>query len=55
MDGSSGPAVTLGLFDWVDADGVREAGQLYRERLDLGSPRSDLPGSPARGNPVAGA
>jgi alkanesulfonate monooxygenase SsuD/methylene tetrahydromethanopterin reductase-like flavin-dependent oxidoreductase (luciferase family) len=28
-------AVTLGLFDWVDADGVREAGQLYRERLDL--------------------
>jgi alkanesulfonate monooxygenase SsuD/methylene tetrahydromethanopterin reductase-like flavin-dependent oxidoreductase (luciferase family) len=35
MDGGSGPAVTLGLFDWVDADGVREAGQLYRERLDL--------------------
>ncbi len=27
--------VTFGLFDWVDADGVREAGQLYRERLDL--------------------
>ena len=27
--------VTLGLFDWVDADGVRTAGQLYRERLDL--------------------
>lgn len=32
---SNGPAVTIGLFDWVDADGVREAGQLYRERLDL--------------------
>ena len=30
-----GPAVTLGLFDWVDSDGVRDAGQLYRERLDL--------------------
>jgi alkanesulfonate monooxygenase SsuD/methylene tetrahydromethanopterin reductase-like flavin-dependent oxidoreductase (luciferase family) len=30
-----GPAVTFGLFDWVDADGVREPGQLYRERLDL--------------------
>jgi alkanesulfonate monooxygenase SsuD/methylene tetrahydromethanopterin reductase-like flavin-dependent oxidoreductase (luciferase family) len=29
------PAVTFGLFDWVDADGVRDAGQLYRERLDL--------------------
>jgi alkanesulfonate monooxygenase SsuD/methylene tetrahydromethanopterin reductase-like flavin-dependent oxidoreductase (luciferase family) len=29
------PAVTLGLFDWIDADGVRDAGQLYRERLDL--------------------
>jgi alkanesulfonate monooxygenase SsuD/methylene tetrahydromethanopterin reductase-like flavin-dependent oxidoreductase (luciferase family) len=28
-------AVTFGLFDWVDADGVRDAGQLYRERLDL--------------------
>ena len=28
-------AVTLGLFDWVDADGVRDAGQLYTERLDL--------------------
>jgi alkanesulfonate monooxygenase SsuD/methylene tetrahydromethanopterin reductase-like flavin-dependent oxidoreductase (luciferase family) len=27
--------VTLGLFDWIDADGVREPGQLYRERLDL--------------------
>ncbi len=26
---------TIGLFDWVDADGVRLAGQLYRERLDL--------------------
>ncbi len=31
----SGPAITFGLFDWVDADGVRDAGQLYRERLDL--------------------
>jgi alkanesulfonate monooxygenase SsuD/methylene tetrahydromethanopterin reductase-like flavin-dependent oxidoreductase (luciferase family) len=30
-----GPAVTLGLFDWVDSDGVRAAGQIYRERLDL--------------------
>ena len=27
--------ITLGLFDWVDADGVRGTGQLYRERLDL--------------------
>ncbi len=27
--------VTLGLFDWIDADGKREPGQLYRERLDL--------------------
>ena len=27
--------VTLGLFDWVDSDGVRSPGQLYRERLDL--------------------
>ncbi len=27
--------VTFGLFDWIDADGVREPGQLYRERLDL--------------------
>ncbi len=35
QDNGGGPAVTLGLFDWVDADGVREAGQLYRERLDL--------------------
>lgn len=26
---------TLGLFDWIDADGVRDAGQLYSERLDL--------------------
>jgi alkanesulfonate monooxygenase SsuD/methylene tetrahydromethanopterin reductase-like flavin-dependent oxidoreductase (luciferase family) len=32
---SGKPAVTFGLFDWVDADGVRDAGQLYRERLDL--------------------
>jgi alkanesulfonate monooxygenase SsuD/methylene tetrahydromethanopterin reductase-like flavin-dependent oxidoreductase (luciferase family) len=32
---NSSPAVTFGLFDWVDADGVRDAGQLYRERLDL--------------------
>jgi alkanesulfonate monooxygenase SsuD/methylene tetrahydromethanopterin reductase-like flavin-dependent oxidoreductase (luciferase family) len=30
-----GPPVTFGLFDWVDADGVRDAGQLYTERLDL--------------------
>jgi alkanesulfonate monooxygenase SsuD/methylene tetrahydromethanopterin reductase-like flavin-dependent oxidoreductase (luciferase family) len=29
------PAVTVGLFDWIDSDGVRDAGQLYRERLDL--------------------
>ena len=35
LDGGSGPAITFGLFDWVDADGVRDAGQLYRERLDL--------------------
>ena len=35
MDAGSGAAVTFGLFDWVDSDGVREAGQLYRERLDL--------------------
>ena len=35
LDSSGGPAVTFGLFDWVDADGVRDAGQLYRERLDL--------------------
>jgi alkanesulfonate monooxygenase SsuD/methylene tetrahydromethanopterin reductase-like flavin-dependent oxidoreductase (luciferase family) len=27
--------ITLGLFDWVDADGVRQAGQLYQERLNL--------------------
>lgn len=32
---ASEPAVTFGLFDWVDADGVRDPGQLYRERLDL--------------------
>jgi hypothetical protein len=32
---NSSPAVTLGLFDWVDADGVPEVGQLYHERLDL--------------------
>lgn len=30
----AGP-VTLGLFDWVDADGARDPGQLYAERLDL--------------------
>ena len=35
LDHGGGPAVTLGLFDWVDADGVRDTGQLYRERLDL--------------------
>jgi alkanesulfonate monooxygenase SsuD/methylene tetrahydromethanopterin reductase-like flavin-dependent oxidoreductase (luciferase family) len=29
------PAITLGVFDWVDSDGVREPSQLYRERLDL--------------------
>jgi alkanesulfonate monooxygenase SsuD/methylene tetrahydromethanopterin reductase-like flavin-dependent oxidoreductase (luciferase family) len=28
-------AVTVGLFDWVDADGARDPGQLYAERLDL--------------------
>jgi alkanesulfonate monooxygenase SsuD/methylene tetrahydromethanopterin reductase-like flavin-dependent oxidoreductase (luciferase family) len=28
-------AVTIGLFDWVDADGSRDPGQLYAERLDL--------------------
>ena len=27
--------ITIGLFDWVDSDGVRGPGQLYRERLDL--------------------
>lgn len=27
--------VTFGLFDWVDSDGVRAAGQLYHERLGL--------------------
>lgn len=35
VDNASDPAVTFGLFDWVDSDGVREPGQLYRERLDL--------------------
>jgi hypothetical protein len=39
MESGSGPPemdrVSLGLFDWVDADGLRSAGQLYRERLDL--------------------
>src|SRR5215470_13973535 len=35
MENGSGQAVTLGSFDWVDADGVRQTGQLYRERLDL--------------------
>ncbi len=34
-ESASGQRVTLGLFDWVDADGVREPAQLYRERLDL--------------------
>jgi len=34
-DNRGGPRVTLGLFDWIDADGEREPGQLYRERLDL--------------------
>jgi alkanesulfonate monooxygenase SsuD/methylene tetrahydromethanopterin reductase-like flavin-dependent oxidoreductase (luciferase family) len=35
MQRTSGAGVTFGLFDWVDADGVRQPGQLYRERLDL--------------------
>jgi alkanesulfonate monooxygenase SsuD/methylene tetrahydromethanopterin reductase-like flavin-dependent oxidoreductase (luciferase family) len=35
MEERGGPAVTFGLFDWVDTDGVREPGQLYSERLDL--------------------
>jgi alkanesulfonate monooxygenase SsuD/methylene tetrahydromethanopterin reductase-like flavin-dependent oxidoreductase (luciferase family) len=35
LEHAAGPDVTFGLFDWVDADGAREAGQLYRERLDL--------------------
>lgn len=35
MDAGGGATVTFGLFDWVDSDGVRETGQLYRERLDL--------------------
>lgn len=35
QDASGGSAVTIGLFDWVDTDGERDAGQLYRERLDL--------------------
>lgn len=35
LEKEDGPAVTLGLFDWVDSDGVREAGQLYDERLGL--------------------
>ncbi len=38
MDERGGAAVTFGLFDWVDSDGLREAGQLYRERLDLPPP-----------------
>lgn len=35
LHSDSTEAVTFGLFDWVDADGVRDAAQLYRERLDL--------------------
>lgn len=35
LENESASAVTFGLFDWVDADGVREPAQLYRERLDL--------------------
>lgn len=35
LERGSGPAVTFGLFDWVDSDGEREPSQLYRERLDL--------------------
>ena len=34
-ESAASPAVTFGLFDWVDADGVRDPGQLYAERLDL--------------------
>lgn len=30
-----GQRITLGLFDWIDADGERAPGQLYRERLAL--------------------
>jgi alkanesulfonate monooxygenase SsuD/methylene tetrahydromethanopterin reductase-like flavin-dependent oxidoreductase (luciferase family) len=35
LENESAAPVTFGLFDWVDTDGVRGAGQLYRERLDL--------------------
>ena len=35
MTADSTATVTFGLFDWVDSDGVRDAGQLYRERLDV--------------------
>jgi alkanesulfonate monooxygenase SsuD/methylene tetrahydromethanopterin reductase-like flavin-dependent oxidoreductase (luciferase family) len=35
LQGGNGAAVTLGLFDWVDADDVRDARQLFDERLDL--------------------
>ncbi len=35
MDDAGGETITFGLFDWVDSDGRRDAGQLYRERLDL--------------------
>lgn len=34
--------ITIGLFDWVDSDGVRGPGQLYRERLDLLAAAEDL-------------
>ena len=44
LEHATGPDVTFGLFDWVDADGVREAGQLYRERLDLVAD-AEAPGS----------
>ena len=35
LESGRDPAVTFGLLDWVDSDGVREPGQLYQERLDL--------------------
>lgn len=41
-DNASDPAVTFGLFDWIDSDGVRDPGQLYRERLDLLADAEDL-------------
>ena len=35
LEDGSEHAITVGLFDWVDSDGVRDPSQLYRERLDL--------------------